>query len=307
MAAVGDNNIIRWYIYTGEVLEVIPDGTTHITVAGDATIVRAGAFQGLRNIVEVICHEGVEKIGECAFCDCVKLRRVVMPGVKIVLESAFDGCRALTDVECGKLEIIGRSAFTDCKSLGSINLPSVRIVESSAFHVCGALEDVIFSNKLERIEGWAFCNCHSLEQMDIPLKDNLITAHDTFMGCNNLHYVDLIEGEVHETIAALQLEEWRNDMNDEIDSINQILPHTPAGYYLVERDYGDAGEKTQGIRRWIRSVLSKIIHYQAEHQRILEEASTTIQLALSQDIVFNNILPLLELPSHTFEVEERRR
>ena len=38
-------------------------------------------------------------------------------------------CNALTDVECGKLEIIEEDAFGHCKSLRSIHLPSVRIVE----------------------------------------------------------------------------------------------------------------------------------------------------------------------------------
>eukprot|EP00985_Skeletonema_marinoi_P002561 scaffold1057_cov203-Skeletonema_marinoi.AAC.9 len=50
-------------------------------------------------------------------------------------------------------------------------------------------------------------------------------------GCANLKHADLVEGEVHETIAALLLEEWRNDMNEEINSINHILPDTPAGDY----------------------------------------------------------------------------
>ena len=54
---------------------------------------------------------------------------------------------------------------------------------------------------------------------------------DDVSGEANLKHVDLVEGEIHETIAALQLKEWRNDMSEVIDSINQILPTTttPAG------------------------------------------------------------------------------
>ena len=113
-----------------------------------------------------------------------------------------------------------------------------------------------------------------------------------------MKHVDLVEGDLHETIAALQLEEWRNDMNEEIDSINQILPTVDAG-----GGYGGGdGEKARAIRMWIRSVIGKIIHYQAEHQRLLDEqVATTLELALSQDIVMNNVLPFLELPSYTFE------
>jgi len=87
-------------------------------------------------------------------------------------------------------------------------------------------------------------------------------------------------------------------MNEEIDSINQILPTVDAGRWVY-----DVGDKARAVRTWIRSVLGKIIHYQAEHQRLLdEEVATSLQLALPRDIVMNNVLPFLELPSYTFEV-----
>eukprot|EP00984_Skeletonema_dohrnii_P016066 scaffold7052_cov138-Skeletonema_dohrnii-CCMP3373.AAC.4 len=65
----------------------------------------------------------------------------------------------------------------------------------------------------------------------------------------------------------------------------------------------DEGGKARAIRTWIRSVIGKIIHYKAEHQRIVGEAATYLQLALPNDIVMKNVLPFLELPSYTFEVE----
>ena len=49
----------------------------------------------LFSIVEVICH-GVETIEENAFRKCPYLRRVIMPGVRVVGEGAFWGCSALT-------------------------------------------------------------------------------------------------------------------------------------------------------------------------------------------------------------------
>ena len=99
-------------------------------------------------------------------------------------------------------------------------------------------------------------------------------------------------------------------MNEEIDSINQILPTASAGsgwddeVFEEERDEYEDGEKARAIRTWIRSVLRKIIHYKAEHQRLLDEATTSLQLALPHDIVKNNVLPFLELPSNTFEVSD---
>ena len=87
-------------------------------------------------------------------------------------------------------------------------------------------------------------------------------------------------------------------MKDKLVAINQSLPTTPAG-----DGFDDVGGKAQVIRRWISSVLGKIIHYKAEHRSLLNKAATTLQHALPNDIVLENVLPFLELPSYTFEVE----
>ena len=301
MADVGDNNFMR-YVYRGEEGEIIPREATHITVHEDCTVVRAEAFAEHPNIVEVICHTGVEKIEPCAFSGCLNLRRVIMPGVRVVEEEAFYACPVLTDVECGELELIKEWAFRECDSLKSIDVPSARFVEEYAFGHCPALTNVKFGSKLESFEGEVFYGCRSLERITIPLKYGIISADNTFQLCENLKQVDLIDGELHKTIAALQLEDWRNDMNREIDSINQILPNASAGrwdFYDVNDD--DPGEKALAVRMWIRSVIRKITRYQAEHQRLLDEAVSTLQHALPHDILMNNVLPFLALTSYTFE------
>jgi len=119
--------------------------------------------------------ENVEKIESHAFCGCLCLKRVIMPGVAIVERGAFHVCEALTDVECGKLEIIEARAFDSCKSLKSINLQSAMIVEEEAFCCCMALTDLKFGSMLERMGLGAFTNCTSLERITIPLKDGMIT------------------------------------------------------------------------------------------------------------------------------------
>eukprot|EP00574_Skeletonema_japonicum_P001233 CAMPEP_0201738856 /NCGR_PEP_ID=MMETSP0593-20130828/45472_1 /ASSEMBLY_ACC=CAM_ASM_000672 /TAXON_ID=267983 /ORGANISM="Skeletonema japonicum, Strain CCMP2506" /LENGTH=303 /DNA_ID=CAMNT_0048233087 /DNA_START=19 /DNA_END=930 /DNA_ORIENTATION=+ len=284
MAAEG-GDIVR-FTYTGEEGEVIPRDATHVFV--DVTTIPARAFWEHPAVVEVICHDKVEKIEVGAFYGCPSLKRLIMPGVKIVEEGAFHGCKALTDVECGKLKIIGGWAFTYCRSLRSINLPSAEIVDNNAFFHCKALTNAKFGKRLERMGWLAFKNCPTLERITIPLKDGMITADDIFMGCESLNHVDLVEGaELRETIAALHLEEWRKDMREEINSINQILPNA-------------RGEKAQAIQRWIKSLIRKIIRFKEEHQGLLNEAATTLELVLPQDMVMNNILPFLGLPPHTF-------
>eukprot|EP00984_Skeletonema_dohrnii_P035440 scaffold35176_cov172-Skeletonema_dohrnii-CCMP3373.AAC.1 len=123
----------------------------------------------------------------------------------------------------------------------------------------------------------------------------MITDDDTFQGCKKLVHVDLVEEAVlRNTINALLLEEWKNDMKDKVDAIDQILPTAPAGDWF--RD--DAGGEAQAVRMWIRSVLRKIIHYKAQHQNLLNEAASTLQHTLPNDIVLNNICPFLNLPSY---------
>eukprot|EP00574_Skeletonema_japonicum_P009075 CAMPEP_0201715422 /NCGR_PEP_ID=MMETSP0593-20130828/1620_1 /ASSEMBLY_ACC=CAM_ASM_000672 /TAXON_ID=267983 /ORGANISM="Skeletonema japonicum, Strain CCMP2506" /LENGTH=309 /DNA_ID=CAMNT_0048204923 /DNA_START=53 /DNA_END=982 /DNA_ORIENTATION=+ len=292
------------YIYRGGRNFVFPRNATSVIVIvhEDVTVIPEDAFDRHPNIVEVICHDRVEKIERYAFNHCRSLIRVIMPGVKIIEASAFRECRSLTIVECGKLEIIGSLVFDMCTSLRSINVQSVQSVGANPFYGCRALRELNFSSKLEDMEDYPFDDCFSLERITIPLKDGLISPAAIFHGCRKLNFVDLVERAVlQETITALQLEEWRNDMNEEVDSINQILPNTPAGDW----DYGEGG-KAQAIRVWIRSVLRKIVHYKAEHQRILDGAATTLQRAVPRDIMMNNVMPFLALPSHTFEGENGR-
>ena len=287
MAAEG-NNIVR-HTYEGFLNEFVPREATHITVT--ARVIREGAFEGRENIVEVICDDRVRKIETEAFCGCDSLRRVIMRGVRVVEYEAFKYCKALTDVECGKLGIIKEYAFGWCESLRSIDLPYARIVERGAFDECEALTEVRFGSKLERFEERAFGWCTSLERITIPLKNGFITSDDIFQACENLKYVQLAKGDLHEAIAGLHLEEWKNDMVAAIRSINSFLPHVYAG------NYSDEGGKAQVIREWIRSVRHKIIQYEQENLRMLDKVAATLQLALPRDIVMNNVLPFLSLPS----------
>eukprot|EP00984_Skeletonema_dohrnii_P022553 scaffold11669_cov77-Skeletonema_dohrnii-CCMP3373.AAC.3 len=288
-----------WYIYTGREGEVIPPDVTRVRIDESLTVIPAHAFEGNLDIEEVECHDRVKTVKESAFAICPSLTRVIMRGVEVVEDDVFRFCKALRYVECDMLEIVGEWAFESCRSLTSINLPSAKIVNRSAFYNCKALMNIEFGKELESVGEVAFGCCKSLQRITIPLKDGIITADDTFQGCKILKHVDLVEGAVlRDTIDALLLEEWRNDMNEEIISINQILPTTPAG------DYGDVGGKARAVQLWIRSILREIIHYKAEHQRYLNETASTLQHTLPQDIMVNNVLPFLELPSYTFEVGE---
>jgi hypothetical protein len=158
-----------------------------------------------------------------------------------------------------------------------MNLPSVKIVEERAFDGCIHLVDMTFGDKLESIGWGAFDDCRDLTRITIPLKDGMIAYDHIFSGCLKLSSVDLV-GDLHQSIAALHLEEWRDEMSEEIKRINHILPNTDAGTSLLDDD--ESGEKAREIRLWITSVLQKIEDYKAEHRTLLKDASTTLELAL---------------------------
>ena len=92
-------------------------------------------------------------------------------------------------------------------------------------------------------------------------------TYEQFRFCNNLTTVDLVGG-IHKTVASLYLESWRDEMNEEIQRINQVLPST------------DPDDKTDGIRQWIQLVISKIEHYKSKHRALLKEVATLLELAL---------------------------
>jgi hypothetical protein len=299
MAEQADDQEIIYHIYMGG-QDVVPRNATHVRVDKSVKVIQSRAFYEHPNLVEFECHDGVDTIEGYAFEECPSLKRVKMPGVRVVEKYAFFGCEALTDVDCDKLETIGVGAFCCCKSLRSMNLPSVKIVELKAFLGCISLVDMTFGDKLESIrsvgdpffDGGAFCDCYALTRITIPLKDGMITHDDIFRGCRSLASVDLVGG-IHETISSLHLEKWRDEMKAEIGRINQILPNTDAGTPWFDGDYpdeglhpggpwfdGDPGEKARKIRMWIASVLHKMEHYKAEHCTLLKEAATTLELAL---------------------------
>jgi hypothetical protein len=70
-------------------------------------------------------------------------------------------------------------------------------------------------------------------------------------------------------------------MNKEINSINQILTNKTTGR-----------GKGRAVKRWIRSVLRKIVDYKQQHHNILTEATATLVevLSLPEDIVMKLVL-----------------
>ena len=257
--------------------QVVPDEITHAIIDPSVKIVRRRAFYRRRRLVSVIFHDGVEIIEEEAFYNCQSLSGTIkLLGVRDIEDEAFDGCIALTGVEFGdRLETIGFAVFWCCCSLRSIKMPSVRNVRNQAFGQCRKLMDVEFGVNLESIGCNLFQNCPHLRRIAIPLKDNLFSLdpdapwYDQFEGCDNLRRVDLVGAEgMHKTISSLLLQSWKDEMSEVIGRINRELPS--------RADYA----KTDAIRIWIRIVINRMTHYKTEHNSLLKEHMTQLELAV---------------------------
>jgi hypothetical protein len=263
------------FIYMGGDQEV-PEDVTHVRVHKSVKIITEGAFYDCRNLVSVEMHDGVEIIEEQAFEDCISLKSIKLTGVRVIGAGAFHYCRALEDVDFGdKLETIGIWAFFCCEPLRNVKLPKVRVIGECAFGGCKQLTEVKLSEDLETIEGYAFGHCPRLRRIAVPLKDNLLDIN-AFYQCNDLKTVNLV-GWVHNTISSLLLDGWRNEMKDEIDRINQVLPNTPAN------------DKTEAIQQCMRSVLQRYEHLTSEHYALLKNNMTQLELALWKSNLPNNV------------------
>ena len=259
----GDDDI---FVYIGGGQRV-PHDVKRAKIDESVDTIPERTFYRCEQLTELEGHNKLKKIKEGAFYRCRSLRRLTkMNGVIEIEKHAFALCEALSDLEFDKLEIIGYGAFIRCRSLRSINLPSIRRVGKHAFQICTALTDAKFGEDLEEVEEYAFHDS-ALRSIAIPLKDNLTFIDNAFNGCYSLSRVDIVGG-IHKTISSLHMESWRDDVKEEIESINQTL--------LDTRSF----EMTPTIRQWIRSVLRDMEYYKVEHKALVNEAMALLELAL---------------------------
>ncbi len=258
----GDDDV---FVYMGGDQEV-PEGVKRARIHKSVKNIPYRAFCDRIYLICVEFHDEIEIIDEEAFKHCTALKSVILLGVKIIKASAFKCCVSLTDVKFGdRLETIDYAAFNNCVSLKTIIMPSVRTIGGLAFAFCYGLYDVECGEGLETMVKGVFAHCRCLRRIALPLKCNVI-AQSVFHDCSQLATIDLVGG-IHETVASLHLNSWSNEITDEINLISQVLSNTTGG-------------KTPTIKQWMKSVISRLNHYKAEHKAMLKEAATLLELAL---------------------------
>ncbi len=266
MAEARNDEDFEVFVYMGGDQEV-PHGVRRVRIHKSVKSIPARAFQNRKHLIYVEFHDGIEIIEVEAFNGCSSLSGCIkLLGVKIIKEKAFECCCSLTGVEFGDvLETVEFSAFRCCILFTSIKMLSVRTIGTHVFANCDRLYRVEFGESLRVLDRFAFVCCYELNQISLPLRCTV--EFRAFYKCPNLKMVDLAGG-VHRTAASLHMESWRNEMMDEINRINQVLPDT------------DDGQKTEQIQQWIETVTRQLNHYKTEHHKILKEATTLLELAL---------------------------
>ena len=140
---------------------------------------------------EVTIPEGVQSIGNsafCDFCDCSSLTSLTLPSsLQSIGNFAFRECESLTSLTLpSSLQSIGKEAFYGCNSLTSLTLPSsLQSIGDSAFSCCSSLTSLTLPSSLQSIGDSAFSCCSSLTSLTLPSSLQSI-GDSAFEYCNSL-------------------------------------------------------------------------------------------------------------------------
>ena len=116
------------------------------------------AFASCPSLKSITIPDSVEVIGQYAFSGCSALEEISLNKVKVVKNSAFALCYAISNIDFGScLTELGDYSFTVCNGISSIALPDgLTLIGSSVFYGCENLESVILPESIELIKLFAF-------------------------------------------------------------------------------------------------------------------------------------------------------
>lgn len=139
--------------------------------------------------------DGIEVIGEGAFCDCKNLESINIPhSVHTVGDHAFCGCLRLghpifegnTRDKSRRLDI-GASAFLDCDSFVKLVLPEGTVLsEQGVFWHCSSLEAVELPESVTELRGYVFGMCPVLKTVTVRAQSITLSSDFLFSSPGNI-------------------------------------------------------------------------------------------------------------------------
>ena len=173
------------------------------------------ACKGMQELVLLTVGANMTTIGERAFEECPKLKRVEgCERVSLIAKYAFSRCDALTAVpSLSRLERMGSGAFQNTAlrqidignrlstlginvfyGCGKLNAVSggngVTLIGRSAFNGCKSLSALPQFPKLEKIMASAFKNCRSLREITLGSRVSAIGSN-AFYDCKRLQNIEV--------------------------------------------------------------------------------------------------------------------
>ena len=157
--------------------------------------------------------------GDSPFKDYEIRKATVEYGITSIGESAFLGCRGMTELTLpNSVRSIGDGAFSGCSGLTELTLPnSVTSIGDCAFYGCTGLTELILPNSVSSIGDIAFTYCSGLEKITVESGNSCYDSRDN---CNSI-----IDTEFNTLIVGCK---------------NSVIPNsvTSIGYYAF---YGCSG------------------------------------------------------------------
>jgi hypothetical protein len=150
------------------------------------------AFQGNKNIEEIIMPDSLIKIGVSALMNSSISKITFSKNLQIISRNAFFGCEKIMNLTLpDSIEIIEGSSFSGCKNLINIYLSkNLKIISNTLFKDCIKLETINLPIGLEKIEHQAFYNCKSLRILTIPTSVKSIGTQFV-MNCDKLEQISM--------------------------------------------------------------------------------------------------------------------
>ena len=196
-----------------------------VTLPDSVTTIGNSVFMGC-TALETVIAKGLTTTGSNVFSGCTAITKVtadpeategvVIPNAQTLGFSTFINCSSLVDVDLPEtLQSIGYTAFKGCSSLKEIVIPaSVTTIagghvetnltsSSQTFMDCTSLEKVTFAegSQLEFIPNFAFQNCVSLKEINIP-ESAVSIGNKAFSGCTSLEQIFIPKNTVIKDVAA---------------------------------------------------------------------------------------------------------
>ncbi len=181
------------------------DNLKEVCFAGGVTRIAANLFNGCESLEEITIPDTVTHIGFHAFNACTSLKKVNLPdsltkidvmafrnctslgnidipdSVTEIWCRAFSGCSNLSEIHLPeKLKILGTQAFYGCSALNAVAIPPntaevpqyydgwLTGLTESPFSYCANLKEIILADGMQKVPGFLFKNCDSLESVTVP-------------------------------------------------------------------------------------------------------------------------------------------